>query len=348
MKRTLIVLLGAVLILALILLKKNHDEKKSDGDSFAIDSILKTTVTNIKVIKNNDSVDLQKKDALWRVSKGNFPVDTARLTKVFTGIFGLQSKEVVSRNPERYSEYGLDSIEAKKVIFQKESGENIAEVFIGKTSGSDYSSTYWRWAAKPEVYRSPGNFSSEIVTKANEWKQRKILALNQSDLKTIEVNWHDSLGSLVHFKLSATSDTSWKMLEPQDSNRVKNMVASEIARSITDLTIDQFVEANDTNLSALKLDSPWVFVKITTKSGVNNEIKFSRDFGGHMDEHSSSKVMLGAMNYVQHPTEKEIVQVANWRVKALQKRPFELLDASIVPDSTGKKDLNPAGSNGKK
>ncbi len=317
MKRTLIVLLAALAVLAAILLKKRSEEKSMRGDAFVLDSTRIGDVKTVRVVgKKPDTSTLQLKDGHWVVASDGFPVDTAKINKVLKSVFGLQDKEVVSRNPARYSEYGLDSVESKQVTFLGATGQTVADVIIGKTSGADYSSTYWRWASKPEVFRTPGNFAWEIGTKQDDWKDKKLTQARVKDLKFIETTWKDSTGAQYHYKLEATSDSTWKMLEPQDSNRVKKNLASEMASRFTEMSIDEFVSPKDTNLSKVNIDSPMVSVKVTLKNGSSLDLKASRVIAGY--------------TYTQHPTRKELIKLSAWRFDAFKKKPFELLEAPKV------------------
>lgn len=320
MKRTLIVLLAALAVLAGILLKKRSEEKSMRGDAFVLDSARIADVKTVRVVgKKPDTSTLQLKDGKWVVARDGFPVDTSKVNKILKSVFGLQNKEVVSRNPARYSEYGLDSVESKQVTFSDQGGGAIADVVIGKTSGADYSSTYWRWAGKPEVFRTPGNFAWEIGTKEDDWKDKKLTQALAKDLQTIETTWKDSTGAPYHYKLEATSDSTWKMLEPQDSNRVKKAAASEMASRFTEMSIDEFVSPTDTNLSKVNIDSPMVAVKVTLKNGSSVQLKAGKTIAGYA--------------YTQHPTRKELIKLSAWRFDAFKKKPFELLDAPKA-DST--------------
>src|SRR5690606_18141796 len=146
----------------------------------------------LRIWKQQDTSVLEMKDGRWQVKRDSFPVDTGKVARTLGHLFGLQSKEKVSQSAERLGEYGLDSAEAKHVAVLDGSGKPLARVVIGKTSGADYSSTYWKWEDKPEVYRTPGNFSYEVSVKEEEWKDRKLFSFEAKDIKFLEVAWGDT------------------------------------------------------------------------------------------------------------------------------------------------------------
>ncbi|MDQ3000484.1 MAG: DUF4340 domain-containing protein [Fibrobacterota bacterium] len=317
MKRTLIVLLAALALLAGILMKKRSNENSMSKDAPAIDSSWKANAASVRIIKNPDTSALEKKDGKWVVSKDGFSVDTAKINKVLGHVFRLQKKERVSNSAARLSEYGLDSVEAKHLSIKDASGKVLAEVVIGKTSGADYSSTYWKWEDKPEVYRTPGNFTWEIATKNDDWKDRKLFGATAKDVKFVETSWIDSTGKPFAYKLESVTDSTWKMIAPQDSNRVKNAMASEMATRFAEMSVDEFVAPTDTNFAKVKLDTPTVWVKVGLKNGTVHELKASKTLGGFA--------------YTQHPTQKDLIKLSPWRFDSFKKKPFELLDAPPAP-----------------
>ena len=316
MKRTLIVLVAALALLGLILMKKNSTEKSMQRDRFVLDSAWKADVAFLTVAKKPDTAFLEKKDGKWVVAKGGFAVDTAKLNKVLGHVFKLQDKERVSMSKERLAEYGLDSAEAKHLNVRGAAGKS-AQVAIGKTSGADFSSTYWKWEDKDPIYRTPGNFSWDIPTKDDDWKERKLFSAAAKDLKFLEVTWRDSSGTAYGYKLEALTDTTWKMLAPQDSNRVNKVLANEMAARFSDMTIDEFPAAKDSNLAKVKLDTPMVWVKAGLKNGTTLEIKATKAMDGYV--------------YARHPVRPDTVKLSAWRFDAFKKKPFELLEAPPAP-----------------
>lgn len=328
MKRTLIVLLAALALLAAVLLMNKNKQKKMQRDVFAMDTTGIAQVKSLRVVKKPDTTELELRNGRWVVARDSFPVDTGKINRVLKHVFKVQTRELVSKSDSagRLTEYGLDSNEAKYVTLKDGAGKVVADMVVGKTSGADYSSTYWKRAGSNEVYRTPGNFTWEIGTKNDEWKDRKLFGFTVKDEKFIEVAWKDTgkAAQTYRFKLEATSDTTWKMLEPQDSNRVVKTLASDMASRMADMSIDDFVTAADTNVGKAKLDTPEVVVKVTLKDGKTVELKAGRTLDGYA--------------YAKHPDRPEAIKLSSWRLDAFKKKPFELLEA---PPDTSKKAAEP-------
>lgn len=320
MKKTLIVLVAALALLGILLMKRGSERKAMQGDVPALDSAKRAEARVFKIIKKPDTTVLEIKNGSWVVKRDSFPVDTGKVSRALGHIFGLKSKEKVSESAARLAEYGLDSVEAKHVAVLDGAGKPIAEVVVGKTSGADYSSTYWKWEGKPEVYRTPGNFTYELGAKDEEWKERKLFRFAAKDIKFLEVSWKDSAGAAYAWKLEATSDSTWKMLQPSDSNRVSAALANDAATRFADMGIDEFVQPADTNVAKAAQDSATVWAKVTLDNGVTHEISAGKPRDNFY--------------YVKNPTRSETVKLSAWRFDSFKKKPFEILEAPPAPKDT--------------
>jgi hypothetical protein len=320
MKKTLIVLVAALALLGVILFKRGSDRKALGQDVPVLDSAKKAEVVSFRIAKLADTVSIARKDGAWGVGKDAWLGDTAKINRALGHLFSLQAKEKVSQNESRLKEYGLDSSEAKHVVITGKDGKAMAEVVIGKTSGADYSSTYWKWEGKPEVYRTPGNFSYEIGVKEDEWKERKLFGFQAKDIRFLEASWKDTTGASFAYKLEATSDTTWKMLEPVDSNRVVKHMAADAASRFSEMAVDEFIGSADTNVAKAKLDSATLWAKVTLKDGKSHEISAGRPYDNYF--------------YVKHPGRADFVKLSSWRFDNLKKKPFELLEAPPPPADT--------------
>jgi hypothetical protein len=315
MKKTLLALAVAVLLLAIVMLKNRSNDNSLRADAFVFDTTKKNDISSLWVTDKKDTATLEKSGGKWITARDSFPVDTAKVNKNLSYVLSLQDKEVVSRSAARLAEYGLDTPQAKHLVWHGP-GDKVSKVVIGKTSGADYSSTYWKWEESPEVYRTPGNFSWEITAKNSDWKDRGLFKAEAKDIRSVQVDWRDTADVLFHYKLEVVNDTTVKMVEPE-SMLVKKNLAQDILGRFSQLSIDDFVAANDTGVSKARLDTPMVDLKFSLKDGKSYELKAGRNVSGIL--------------YVQHPFRKDIVKLAIWRFDPFRKKPFELDTKFIAP-----------------
>jgi hypothetical protein len=250
-----------------------------------------------------------KRGGKWVVAADSFPVDTAKIKKGLSCLLRLQNKEIVSSNPSRLAEYGLDSAQAKHVEWLGAGGKKI-RIELGKVSGTDFGSMYWKWEDRPVVYRTPGSFNYDIASRSSDWKDHSLFTVDARDVKSIEVNWRDSAGQSFHYKLEAVNDTLVRMMEP-DTALVKKSEALDLLAQAGHFAVDDFVAPGDTNVAKARLDAPMVAVRIDLRSGKSHEIKGGKTFNG--------------MVYTLHPLLNKVVKVASWRFQRFEKRPYELM-----------------------
>jgi len=309
MKKTLIILGAALVLLTAILLKTRSVNMSRQSGAYVFDTSSAAEISSLKVINRKDTAQLKTDAGKWAMASDGFPVDTAKIRKVLGYILSLQNNELVSRSSTRLVEYGLDSNEGKHLEWTGKGGKTV-RVVIGKTSGADYSSTFWKWEDKPEVYRTTGNFTFEIGLKPADWKSRELFKFELKDVRFIEADWHDSLGAAFHYKLETVNDTTYKLVEPDSSPALRN-IAQGIFSQAPQMTIDDFVAPGDTNLAKAGLDSPMVVLQFHMQNGKVFVLKGGRSFESFV--------------YVQHPARKEAIKISTWRFDQFKKKPFELV-----------------------
>lgn len=307
MKKTAFALIGALVLLAIVLLLDRHRDASRGADRPAFDTTQKFAVDYVKLALQKDTSVLHKINGQWVAAPDDFPVDTAKISKALGYLLGLQTRELVSDNPARLAEYGLDSTQAKHVEWRL--GETKWKVVIGKTSGIDYGTTYWKWEDKPGVYATPGNFTWDLPARSNDWKDRSLLKFEPKDVATVSVDWRDSTGALWHYKLSHPNDTTTRMTEPESSKVMENVTAPIIAQA-NQFTVDDFVAPGDSEAAHPGLDTPAVLIKVQLRDGKSLEIK-----AGHP---------VPPFVLTQHPFRKDLIKVAAWRFDAFKKKPDQI------------------------
>ena len=162
MIKKLLVLVVVVIALVLIVTLKKKADAKNNGQHYALDAGLKSKTMGFKIIGTDETVEIKQKDKQWVTGIKDFPADTGKVARAIKLLFELQNKEVISRNPERAKEYGLDSLTRKRVEIYDVNGKTLKAVYIGKNSGTDYNSNYWKMESGDEVYITPGAISFDF------------------------------------------------------------------------------------------------------------------------------------------------------------------------------------------
>ena len=197
----------------------------------------KTNLTEVVIASGPDTADLKKKDGKWMIAANDFPADTGRVNALLEALFGLSTREVVSRNPDRAGEYGLDSV-SQKLITLKEGDQKMAEVVVGKVSNADFNSTYWKKTQGDEVYRTPGNFAHQIYLKPVDWADKKFFEFEKDDISGFDVYWKDSSDTETAFTVSKDDSGKWEIVQPS-TGKAKSVVETMAGR-FQGLQMDEF------------------------------------------------------------------------------------------------------------
>jgi hypothetical protein len=316
MKKTMLLLGGALLLLALVLLIKDQRDKAALRPQYAFDTAAVAGITRLHVAYQGDSVTLVRSGVRWLIgtdASESFPADTTRLATVLQHVSKVQDRERMSRSTDsnRLAEFGLSPGEAKRVEWTLAGGKRFV-ILIGKTSGADYSSTYWKREGEPDVYRTPGNFTYDVAVRAQDWRDRNLFPFfSHEDVKSVEVTWRDSLGSTVHYRLERSDDTTVGMTAPQKA-AVPLRNAVKVLEQTPQFVADAFVEPEDPYIHAAVLDTPSVVVRTTMKSGAVYELIAGREIDGQ--------------HYAKNPAMRNgVIKIARWRLDFFKRTPGELL-----------------------
>jgi hypothetical protein len=185
MKKPLLALGGALLALAVVFLVMERRHKASLRPDFAFETAQVNDVCGFRVSYQGDSVSLIKTGDRWITFPDSFPADGGRIRTALGRLLKIQQREPVSVSTDsaRLEEYGLSVAEAKRITWDLPEGKSVT-ILLGKTSGADFNSMYWKLADKPGVYRTPGNFTYEIPVRPSDWKDRTLFpAFAVRDLK---------------------------------------------------------------------------------------------------------------------------------------------------------------------
>ena len=173
MKKTLLWFGGAAVLLALVLILVKVSERGANPlnpEGFVFDTAQVSEVVWLRVIYQQDTAQLERKGDLWVGAHTGEQANAERVQRALRGLLGIRSLEKVSQSedPARLDEFGIGSTDAKQVDWALASGEKF-RVLLGKTAGTDFNSTYWKWADKIGVYRTPGDFTFDLASQETEW-----------------------------------------------------------------------------------------------------------------------------------------------------------------------------------
>jgi hypothetical protein len=162
---------GALVLLALVLGLRKFGDRALNREGFVFDTSDVAEVVYLRVVYQGDTAELDRKQGEWVTIREGVKANPARVERALRGLLGIRSQEKVSESPDeaRLAEFGIGAADAKQVDWTLASGKK-ARVLLGKTSGNDLNSTYWKWEDEAAVYSTPGDFTFDLASREQEWK----------------------------------------------------------------------------------------------------------------------------------------------------------------------------------
>lgn len=325
MKRAVVTLLVASLVLAGVfgIMRMRERIQARTGQVFSdtrMDEIVRLTIRAA-----GDSVTLLNGASGWILSGDAFPADGPRLSRVFGHLAGLQTRETVidSADEDALSEYGFRSGQEKHVEWEH-AGGRVHRVVLGKISGLDFGSVFWKPADGPQVYRTPGKFVWEFSSRPMDWKDTNLYhpqsPFRSADVRALDVEWldvrfTDSAGEprldTVAWRLERRGERAYVLVKP-DPFPVPEETGARLFRHAEQFKIDGFLPGPDPSARRAGLDTPYMTIRFELEDG------------------SERRVVAGAradrlFRYARHASHPDPVRVFAWRFDYFRVRGEEIV-----------------------
>lgn len=317
----LVALAVALLLLASLFLYQRHRERTDAAPRLAFETASAASVLRLHVEYRDDSVTLQRVNGNWVTAVDRFPADTARMRRVLGNLLGMQTRELVSQTAEsdaRLAEFGLNAEVARRVVWTLSDGRTI-RVLLGKTSGIDYGSSFWKPAEGSAVYRTPGTFVFEISARSQDWKDTSLFTpVPVTDIRSLRVEWASGNSSPLVYRIdriehSKNGEQDEYVLREPLVAPAKAKVAAALFRHANQFKVDAFVPGVDSQKINSALDHPAMRVQMLLRDGSVRTITA----GAFVDD---------LYRYVRHPTHPDPVRVFIWRINDFKKTAEELVE----------------------
>jgi hypothetical protein len=326
MKKALLALSGALLFLAVVFLIREYADRAAAKPRYAVTAQSNDSVTSLRITYWGTEVTLRRgyghggsggDEDRWVVAGDDFPADAAKLSRVLGHLLTLQTGEPVSRDDSgrtenlNLKEYGLDSASARFVEWTFADGRTL-HVLLGKVSGIDYGSSYWKPRDEAVVYRTPGTFVFDVSSRTQDWKDTNLYVphapFGPTDIRSVAVTWRDSVNALHEYTLERDRDTNFVLRTAENTDRqpANKKAAAAVFTHAAQFKVDEFVPGVDSSATRAGLENPVMTIRVTLKSGTEHRI----EAGNAVD---------GLFRYTRHPTHPAPVRVFGWRFEYFRK-----------------------------
>lgn len=236
--RTLLILLGAAVALALLWLISQRVER--GREQIASGPIFKgadwATANEIFMDSGADSVRLTKSDGSWVVaSAGGYPADTAAVRTIFEKLSLFDRRYRHSTNPSQQKTFEVDDESGTEVLIRGPQGD-LAHFRMGK-NGPDFRSQYIRPVGSDEVYQIP-DYLKSVFDVSRIWRDRTIMSFDREKVARLVFHPADS----ETYSVEKRADGSYVFSGP-DSLPAKPAPIESAVRSLAALRADAFPDA---------------------------------------------------------------------------------------------------------
>ncbi len=281
MKTKQLLILGGVFVFLLLVVLifenpfgKSEHEKKIETAMPLFPDFDKEQVAKIEIIAPDGTTTLAKQNGEWGVaSMDNYPADSEGVAQLLTKVTELKNTQRVSNNPEKQSEFEVDStgVEAK---LMDANDKPLAHLFVGKITPG-FLSSYVRVADSNDVYVAQGSLQSVFNKGTRTWKDRTIFDFNKGTATELNISSPDET-----VELRLDENGAWQMLKPiaatANITEVDNLLTT-----LSGLNTDDFAAAND-DLAVYGLDVPQSTISAVLNDGTTATLHIGKEEEGKL------------------------------------------------------------------
>ncbi|MGD2046098.1 MAG: DUF4340 domain-containing protein [Gemmatimonadota bacterium] len=164
----------------------------------AFDGVDETSVTAIRFIHPSDTIELRREGDGWRVN--GFRADSGSVARFFEAASDAEATDLVASNPANHVRMGVagDSVNSVEI----EIGGDTRTILVGD-AGPRVATAYARVPDEDEVYLLEGGLRAHVVRPLDDWRNRRMLAIDTSEVSRIAVQRNEDDYAVVR------GDSTW-------------------------------------------------------------------------------------------------------------------------------------------
>ena len=251
-----------------------------DWRNLALFDLAGTTVERVEVIKPGGGLFLQRDptNQLWQLSRPRQRADQLKAEGLLEKIYQARVVQFVSDDPKAdLDSFGLQPPQLELVLGR---GTNFFQrVQFGKSPAQDTTNIYCRRLNQTNVVLVPKSLLDTLGTPAAEFRDRRLLAFQPSDVTLIEVRSDDP------FTLRRQTNDTWLAGETTSAD---GPFMRDWLHRLSQLQVSEFVKDVVTDFSAYGLAQPRrqyiLKTSVTNVAGVTNVVLGELQFGTNTND----------------------------------------------------------------
>ena len=181
MRRNTVLLLGAVVVLAVILVIQQIDFGAPEPEITAWDG----EATRIEIAKPNESLTVRKHNGAWVVTDEDYPASKTKVENMVSQLRDIGQIEVVSTR-EDYGRYELEEANALHVTVY-DGDTKLRELYLGKDSDVGRKS-YARQPGQARVFLVDRSLKGAVDTSVSKIRDKKIAEIAEDSVSEVELS----------------------------------------------------------------------------------------------------------------------------------------------------------------
>lgn len=205
-------------------------------------------VDTVVIIRPTDTVRLVKGASGWTVNGlAASPTSVAELLGALTDT--AATSELVAESPTSHVSLGVDSANARHLV-ARHGADTLLSLLVGKR-GANWESAYVRRPGMPRVFQLRGRLVEFVERGVDDWRDRRIVALNPDSLISVSVTHGHSA-----YTLTRKDSTAWVLAGggETDSARVASLLGQFKELSSTGFATSAQADSADFTAPAIRIE----------------------------------------------------------------------------------------------
>jgi hypothetical protein len=188
MKKQSVLLIVLAVLMAVVFLQRRQQNQLVATEPAGSVSLHPDRVSRLRIDRPGEpTVELARIGGGWRLSVPfDYAAQDPAVQSTLTSLQDLELVDVVSSNPEKRHNYDVDS--SGTHVQAWEGDKQVLSLIIGKAA-PDFAHTFVRRDGSDEVYRAVGMLSYTFNKKANDWRDKTILALHLEEVGRVALRY---------------------------------------------------------------------------------------------------------------------------------------------------------------
>jgi len=210
----------------------------SGGMATIFDGISESSIEAVRLSGTDQPVELRREGEAWTVN--GYAPDSATVARFIDLVVELEVGDLAATNPANHDRMGVSQDSAESMEIDVEGGDT-RRVLIGK-QGPRFATVYGRLPDEDQVYVLRGDLRIHAIRRLDDWRNKRIVAIDTSLVRRIEVERDGEAYTVVR------ADSTWTF---EDGSEAATTPVRNMLMELANLRASAILEEGD-SIAALE------------------------------------------------------------------------------------------------